>query len=482
MHVDSSGQRGVHFRVLTDDECERVVLAAHEVLERTGARFYDSQAVDILSAAGCVVEDGVIVRFPAAVIEEALATVPQRFDLYDRDGNLAIPVEPGRAYFGPGPTCPNFIDPHTGERRPFVKNDAALTARACDALDEIDYVMSLGSVSDYPADQADIHEFDAMLRETRKPIMSWSFSRESLDRIHRMCAEVKGSVEAFAAEPFMIHYAEPSPPLRNTPDAIHKLLYCAEHGIPIVYTPCDIGAGTAPATMAGILAQNVAECLAGVVLSQLVRKGTPIVAGGVVSVLDLHTTILCYGAPELSLLSAAATEVTRFLGLPMFSTAGCTDAKCLDEQAAVEATHTILLAALSGANFIHDVGFTESAITGSLDQLVMCDEIIGLARRIARGIRVDDETLATDAIAEAFSEGTFLALSHTVRNFREEMWFPRLLDRRRHEEWRAGGSTSMADRIRERVRGILAEHEVAPLSDELSESITRIVNKPRREQ
>lgn len=475
MRVNLRQNGSVQFRVLSDDQCEQIVLAAYEVLERVGARFHEPEALEILKQAGCVVSDETRVRFPAGVIQRALATVPARFTLFTRDGRPAIKVEPNRAYFGPGPTCPNFIDPKTGKRRPFVKRDAALTARVCDALPNIDYVMSLGSINDVPQDKADIHEFDAMARETVKPIMSWSFSRQSLMQIHEMCAAVKGSKEKYARAPFMIFYAEPSSPLKHSAAALQKLIYCAREGIPLVYTPCPIAGATAPATLAGVLVQNLAETLSGVVLSQLIRPGTPVVVGGVVSILDMRTTILAYGAPELALLSAGATEVARKLGLPMFSTAGCTDAKCIDEQAAVEGAFSVLMAALSGANFVHDVGFIESAMTGSLEQLVMCDEIIGMARFIARGIRVDEEALAVDAIAEAFETTNFLAMSHTADNFRREFYFPGLMDRYRYGEWAADGKKTLGDRVRERMRQLLDGHRAPALERQVTEKFDAIV-------
>lgn len=475
MRVNLSHHAGLQFAVLSADQREQIVLAAFEVLERVGARFYEPEALAVLARAGCTVADGNLVRFPAAQVQQALHAAPARFTLYTRSGEPALRVEPSQAYFGPGPTCCYFIDPATGERRLFVKRDAALAARLCDALPNIDYVMSLGSISDVPQDQADIHEFDAMVRETTKPIMSWSFSRESLARIHRMCAAVKGSEEACRREPFMIFYAEPSSPLKHSAEAVQKLLYCAARGIPLVYTPCLIAGATAPATLAGVLVQNLAETLGGVVLSQLVRKGTPIVVGGVLSILDMRTTVLSYGAPELPLLSAGATEVAHHLGLPMFSTAGCTDAKCVDQQAAVEATTSIIFAVMSGANFVHDVGFTESAMTGSLEQLVLGDEIIGMARHIGRGIRVDEETLAVDAIAAAVGDGDFLSLDHTVGNFRDQFWFPGLLDRRRYGEWADGGEKTMGERIRDRVREILAEHRWEPLDGNIATRLDQIL-------
>ena len=335
--------------------------------------------------------------------------------------------------------------------------------------------MSLGSISDVPQEQADVHEFDAMVRETLKPIMSWSFSRDSLIKIHQMAAAIKGSEEAFAQEPFMIFYSEPTSPLKNSEEAVRKLIYCARNRIQQVYVPCPIAGGTAPVTLAGQLVQNLAETLAGVVLSQLVQKGAAIVVGGVVSILDMRDTTLAYGAPELSLASAGATEVARYLGLPMFSTAGCTDSKCLDQQAAAEGTTSIIFSLLSGANFVHDVGFTESAMTGSLEQLVMCDEIISMARHVTGGIRVDEETLAVDAIASAVEVGDYLALDHTVRNFRQQMWFPRLMDRRRFGEWSDAGATTMGDRVRELLSQILSEHRAPPLGSDATKKLDMIV-------
>jgi trimethylamine--corrinoid protein Co-methyltransferase len=464
----------VSFRVLTTEQCERIVQAALAVLEETGAAFLDPQAADILLKAGCRAE-GPRVRIPAGVVRQALASAPQQFTLFSRGGEPSLTVAPGRAHFGPGPTCPYFIDPASGARRPFVKNDARLAARVCDALEQIDYVMSLGSISDVPPEQADVHEFDAMVRETTKPIMSWSFTRDSLARIHAMCAAVKGSEEAFAREPFMIFYAEPTSPLEHSPEALRKLLYCAERGIPLVYSPCPIGGATAPATLAGILVQDLAETLGGVVLSQLIRPGTPLVVGGVVSILDMRTTILSYGAPELSLLSAAATEVARHLRLPMFSTAGCTDAKTLDQQAAIESTLSIVCAALSGADFVHDVGFSESAMTGSLELLVMGDEIISMARHVARGLRVTDETLAVEVIGRAAGDGSFLDLEHTRNNFRREFWFPGLLDRSRWGEWRAAGGRTLGDRVRDKVRRLIAEHRAPPLSADVTARLDGIM-------
>jgi len=211
------------------------------------------------------------------------------------------------------------------------------------------------------------------------------------------------------------------------------------------------------------MAQGLAEFLVGLVLSQLKRRGAPVIMGGVMSSMDMATSILSYGAPELVLASAAMTDVAKWLGLPMFSTAGCSDAKSLDQQAGIESAMSIVVAALSGANLIHDVGYLESGLLGSFDMLVMSDETIGMAKRILGGVRVTPETLATDLIEQVGPGGHYLTREHTRRNFRSELWLPTLIDRQMRRSWEASGKKTMGDRVRGRVRQILKEHVPAPI-------------------
>jgi trimethylamine--corrinoid protein Co-methyltransferase len=189
----------------------------------------------------------------------------------------------------------------------------------------------------------------------------------------------------------------------------------------------------------------------------------------------MTTSILSYGAPELALISAAMTDVSKWLGVPMFSTAGCSDAKTLDQQAAIEATLSIVIAALSGANLIHDVGYLESGLLGSFDMLVMADEVIGMAKRILGGIRVTPETLAVDVIEQVEPGGHFLTQEHTRTHFRAETWFPTLIDRQMRRTWQAAGEQTMADRIRSKALSILKSHEPLPIAASVEAELRRIV-------
>jgi trimethylamine--corrinoid protein Co-methyltransferase len=223
------------------------------------------------------------------------------------------------------------------------------------------------------------------------------------------------------------------------------------------------------------MVQGLAECLVGLVLAQLKRKGAPVIMGGVHSTMDMMTSILSYGAPELVKMSAALTDISKWLGLPMFSTAGCSDAKTLDLQAAIEATMSVTIAALSGANLIHDVGFLESGLLGSYDMLVMADEVIGMAKHILGGIKVTPETLAVDLVEQVGPGGHYLTQPHTREHFRNEMWFPTLMDRQMRRAWEAGGQETMAERVRAKVVDILAHHEPLPIRPDVEAGLREIV-------
>jgi len=227
--------------------------------------------------------------------------------------------------------------------------------------------------------------------------------------------------------------------------------------------------------MAGAMAQGIAECLVGVVLAQLRRRGAGVIIGGVHSPLDMSTSILSYGAPELALLSAGLTDVARWLGLPVFSTAGCSDSKTLDQQAAIEATLSIVVAALSGANLIHDVGYLESGLLGSFDMLVMADEVIGMAKRIVSGITVTPETLAVEVIEQVGPGGHYLTQEHTRRHFRTELWLPTLMDRQMRRAWEAAGRRTMAERVRARVLDLLNTHHPLPIPADVEARLQEIV-------
>jgi len=468
------------FRVLSDDQCEDIYLSALQVLERTGTRVYHDDALDLLRKAGCQISDGNLARIPSWLVKASLKTTPERITLAGRDRSKRITLEYNKIYFGTGSDCPFVIDPYTDERRPYTVKDIYDAARIAEALPNIDFHMSLGLTSDVPPKTYDRHQLLAMLQGTTKPLVLTAVDKAGLTDQYEMACEAVGGAAEFATAPLFVVYIEPSSPLSNSQTAVDKLLYSAETGIPAIYTPCPMGGGTAPATMAGLLAQGLAECLTGVVLAQLRKKGAAIVIGGVQSIVDMRTAVLSYGAPELSLLSAASTDITKWLRLPMFSTAGCSDAKTLDQQAGIESAISVAIAALSGANLIHDVGYLESGLVGSFDMLVMSDEVISMVKHMLRGIVVDDEHLAAEVIHRVGPGGHFLADDHTLKHFRKQFWFPALLDRSRWADWEAAGRITLGQRVRQRVKDILKRFEPTPLDASVEKKLKAIIARAER--
>jgi len=462
--------------MLSDDQLQELVDGVLHVLEYTGLDVYHEESRDILKKAGAWV-DGIRVRIPSHLVRKSLDLAPRSFTVFSRDGNPKnnINIGPGRAHFGPGPTCPNFIDVESMERRPYVKSDVPLVAKVVDALPNIDFCESLGTVNDVHHELGATYEFAGMFPNTSKPIVAWSYDYDDSVDIHKIAVAEAGGQEAFERRPNYIHYCEPLSPLVSTEDALNKLVFAAKHRIPLIFTPCPIAGGTAPVTAAGIITQAAAESWMGLTIAQALQPGLPFIMGGVLSVMDMSSMILAYGAPELSLFMAGLTELAHYVGLPLWQTGGCTDSKTLDEQAAIEGSLSVYFSALSGGDLCHDVGYTESAMTGSVFQLAMMDESIGYARRITRGIEVNEETLAVEVIDNVGPNGHFLREQHTRDHYRTEFWYPNLCDRRNYEEWEMMGSTPMRDRVVARVHDILATHEPSPIKPETEKVIEEVL-------
>jgi trimethylamine--corrinoid protein Co-methyltransferase len=314
-----------------------------------------------------------------------------------------------------------------------------------------------------------------MVPNTSKPIVAWSYDRYDSADIHKIAIAEAGGQEAFERRPTYIHYCEPLSPLVSTFEALDKLVFAARHRVPLIFTPCPIAGGTAPVTAAGIIIQGTAESWMGLTLAQLIQPGLPYIMGGVFSVMDMSNMILAYGAPELSLMMAGLTELAHYAGLPLWQTGGCTDSKTLDEQAAIEGSLSVFFSALSGGDLCHDVGYTESAMTGSVFQLCMMDEAIGYARRITRGIEVNEETLAASVIHDVGPNGHYLREKHTRKYYKSEFFYPNLLDRRNYEEWEMMGKQRMSDRVVARVHDILATHEPPPIKPETEKVIQEVL-------
>lgn len=485
MNVNYYAHQTLQFRVLSDQQIEKIYRAALECLNRTGVNVLNAEARALLAGAGARV-DGHCVRIPPHIIQDAVAANPRSFTLWSRpcgpavgrrteDGRHRLQIVPDRVYFGPGLTATYFVDPETGERRKSRRGDPGMTALVCDALENIDYVMGLGLIDDVIPSLAPIYEFAEMIGNTAKPMIPWTYTIEDLSDIYQIALAVAGSEEAFRQRPFFAHYAALHPPLQHPDQVLARALWAAERGIPVVYLSGGAAGATAPITGAGMLVTALAGALSGLAIIQLKKRGAAVCLGIVPPPMDLRTARPAFGGPEMSLYSAAASDISRYLGLPMMGTAGASEAKVLDLQAAIESTIQVLLSGLSGATLVHDLGFLDCADIGSLESLIMNDEIIAMTRRIMRGIEVSDETLMLDLIDEIGPAGEFISAEETARRCRTEIWNPTLLDRQPWINWEAAGAQTMSDRIKARLRDILANHEPPPLPEVAADKIAAIL-------
>lgn len=469
--VNHTAFNSVHFARLSEDQTRKIHWASLDILERCGAKLHHQEAVDLLKKGGAEVADGNIVRVPSGMVEKAFSTVPKRVVLFDRHGKPVMPVEGNRCFYGPGSDTLNIIDHRTGERRKPVLRDVREGTVLCDALSNIDFVMSMVLPSDVKQTVADTHQMAVMLSNTIKPIINVSYELHGLVDSVEMAEAVMGGADALRRYPLVTCYINVISGLNHNAEALQKLLYLCGKGLPAMYIPSSTGGVSCPITPAGAVALDNAGVLLGLVLSQLKREGAPYIMPGMPpSPMDMRTMTSPYGDPQRGVYHALA----RLYGLPAFGLGGCSDSKVVDQQAAAEAALTLLAESLVGGNIIHDLGYLESGLTFSLAQLAICEEMVGWIETFMGGVEVNDETLALDVIAKTGPDGQYLDTDHTYTHYRD-IWYPTLFERDTYDSWLAKGGRTLEQRAAERVEAFLSEHKPEPLPKDAAQAIGAIV-------
>jgi trimethylamine--corrinoid protein Co-methyltransferase len=468
------------YRVLTEDQIKEIHLATLEVLETIGVRILNDDGVRLLRDAGCRVKEDNIVQIPNWLVEACILSAPSRITVYDRKGEEAMRLEGSNVYFGLGTDLLNTYDLETGKLRRSRLGDVANAARTADYCEEIDFIASSALPQDVPTNMAYIASFKAMVENSIKPILFTAAGHEDLSVIIEMAAAAVGGEDRLRERPYLIHYSEPKSPLTHSYGAVRKLFLCAEKGVPLNYTPGMVMGASAPVTLAGTLVVANAEALSGIILHQLRSKGAPIISGFATGPMDMLTSTTTYGSPEFRLTSSAHADLYRYYRIPMWGTAGCSDAHSLDQQAAMEAAISILLAALDGANLVHDIGYLGQGLIGSPAAIVMCSEIISYVKRIIRGFDISRDRIGMEVIRKVGPGGHFLAEEQTLRLHREEHWRPTFLNRDDPETWIKKGSRSYGEMVTQKAIEILENHKPEPLSEDVCRTLDRISQKAEK--
>jgi trimethylamine--corrinoid protein Co-methyltransferase len=462
-----------HYARMGQEECEKIHLASLEILQRTGVDVHDERAREILAGGGARI-DGIRTHIPEFMVSRALSTIPKRLTLYDRHGKVAIRAGGYNSYYGGGSDCLNVLDHRTGLRRKGTLNDVREASVLMDALPEIDFVMSAFLPEDVDPRIYDRYQMEVMLNNTSKPIVFVTPDFEGCVAAVEMCEAVAGGVQAFQQHPFATCYINVTSGLTANAEALQKCIYLAEKGLPQLYIPLNAGGVNSPVTTAGCMASMNAGILLGIVLSQLVRPGSAVaVPGWNGGPYNLQTMV---GNYVLADEQGVPTSMGKYYDLPVFGLGGSTDSKVLDQQSGFEVTLSLMTSLLHGANIVHDVGFMDAGMQGSLQVIAISNEILGFLRAATAGVAVNDETLALDVIDELGPTGSYLGHEHTLRHYKEP-YYSKLIDKNQFSVWEKRGATTMEQRAAKMVDTFLDKHQPQPLSEEIQKAIHHIVER-----
>lgn len=469
-------------QLLSREEIETIHLSSLKVLEEVGVMIQSDAALKLVADAGVDVDASKkIARIPQHLVKESLVKAPSTIRLYSRDGKHDILLEGNRVHYDPGSAALYLLDSRTGEIRRPVSKDLADFVRLADALDNIHAQSTALVVSDVPDAIVDRYRLYVVLKNSPKPIVTGTFSIDGLYDMKDMLAAVVGGEKELARKPMAIFDLCPSAPFKWGEFIAQNLIDCAKYGIPAEILPMPQLGATGPVTLAGSLVQLNAEFLSGLVLSQLANPGAPVIYGGSPTTFDMRYLTARLGAIETIMMGCAYAQMAKYYGLPTHMYLGLSDTKIVDAQAGFESGLGITLGALAGVNMMSGPGMLDFENCQSFEKLVIDDTICGMALRLIKGIDVNDQTLAVDAIRRVGVGGHYLADKHTMEWFKKELLIPSdLVDRQNLNAWKKLGSKDTVQRARDIVQRILKDHKPDPLPADIEKNLDDVARKIMR--
>lgn len=467
------GLLGGQYKPLTDDQIMRVHQASLSILARTGVQVEGAEALRLFREAGSSV-DGNRVRLSQSLIEDMVERAPSRLVLAGRDPKNDLILEGSRVHIGTGGAALQVLDMDTGKVRQAVLRDVADMARIVDALDNIHFYLLPIYPTDLPKEIVEINKYYAALAHTTKHVQAGIYTVQGIRDVVEMCQKISGGVSSTPEQAAELLRRRPLvsfitswmvSPLKFDTGITELLLEVCRQRMPVVLSAAPMAGSTAPVTLAGMLAQLNAEQLAGLALTQLAQPGCPVLIGPIPATADMRSGKYLGGSIEFGLANAAITQMAHFYQLPVYNSAGMTESKLPDIQAGIEKTQSALQVALAGSNFIHHAaGMLEDMSTIAYEQFVIDNDMLGMVMRAVRGIEVNDETLALEAIDRVGPGGHYLMDRHTLSHMRTELYAPSaVIDRQGREMWEAAGAADAWTRAKTIARRILAEHRPEPL-------------------
>ena len=462
----SPGLSAALYQPLDAAAIRRISEAAFDVLAKSGLAVYSDTALEAFQRAGALIDrDRRIVRLSRTLVEDAIASNPSSVTLYSRNGASDVVLEGNRVHYATGGTAIYVLDPDTGQRRDSTSYDVILNARLVDVLENIHaFTINVFPHDVGQRDDIDVNRFFHALDNTTKHVMGGPYSLNGCQKTVRMAEMITGDPLSLRERPFLSFITLMISPFKIDRDYGEITCLLAREGLPVVVPTEPICGTTSPVTLAGNVLTHVAETLGGIALVQCVNRGSPGICGSVGSITNLNTMDHLGGPIERAMINAAVSQMAQHFGLPFYSTAGTTDAKAMNVQAAYESAMSNALVAMSGANFIHDAaGLMESDLTVSYEKLVIDNEILGMCQRVLRGIEVNDQTLATDLMIEKGPGEDYMMEDHTLDFMRGEFFVSRLANRDKREMMQPDDDAlSRAKKFVQGVRDTPAASRLAP--------------------
>ncbi len=467
---------------LAPETVSRAIDEAYELLWDPGVRVHYDDALDLLADAGATVDrESRVARIPRHLAEKALETAPSEFFLYDFDGNPTVHYGGDDVHFDPGSAAIEIADYGADQSRIPATADCENYVRVAEMLPQMDAVATSIVCGDVPQSMADWYRLYLLLLYSRKPIVTGTFAIETFAIMHELLVTVAGSAEALAEKPRAVFDVCPSPPLLWSDITCANLIDCARTGTPAELVSMPLMGATGPATVIGSAVQHAAECLSGITIHQLAKPGSPIVWGGSPASFDMRTGTTPMGAMATMMLDCTYSQIGKAIkpgGLPTHAYLGMADTKVVDAQTGLETASGAILGALAGVNMMSGPGMMDFESCFSLEKLVIDAEIVGMAKRLVRGVDDSESPLALTVMREVGHAGNFLKSKHTRRNFRREDYIPtEVIDRDFRQNWYDKGALSIDARAHRRVQELIAAWEPLPLDADTVRELESIATR-----
>jgi trimethylamine---corrinoid protein Co-methyltransferase len=467
-----------YFEYFSEQEVRRVHETCLRLLETVGVDFSFEPAIAVLKKAGCKV-DGQRVFFPPKLVEAQVAKAPAQYTLQARNPEKSVVIGGEHIAFIPSYGPPFVTDLDRGRRASTLEDyiNFVKLGHASRSMDITGGMMA--EPNDIPHERRNAEMMYASMRYSDKPFMGGAIGVEAARETIEMAAILFGCSEAELAEKRpIISILCSRTPLAYDERMLGAIMEYAKAGMPQLISSLSIAGATAPVTMEGTLVVQNTEVLAGIVLTQLIREGTPVVFAGSSSCSAMRYGTLSIGAPEMAVNTAATAQMARFYGIPSRGGGALSDAKLPDAQAGFEAMMSQLMATLSGVHFVlHSAGILEGYMVSSYEKFILDDEICGMCKRIKRGERADEDRLAFELIRQVGPGGEYLTQKHTFQNFRQEIYANMLEEKGSYDNWKQKGSLSIDRRANQKWKEILKAYQEPQLPAATDKALRRYIER-----